>query len=313
MHDVFFLRFVDPGRGCNFVQQAALGAGKNGLARTISISMSTSSRILPGKRASVNMAANQTPAPRSPKASTRADYPVHGIDFDFSFAFQPIVDAITREIVSFEALVRGPHGESSTEVFARVPRGDWYLFDEACRLKAIHLAKRLNLNTRLNLNLFPNSNHRRGVSIRATLQASIQEGFPVERLVFEISESERQRRCARVRSLFRGYKEWGFQTAIDDFGSGFSGMQMLAEFQPNYIKLDRNLITGIHLNHVKQVLVRGVTSICHQLAIEPIAEGVEKAEEYNWLRKLGIHLFQGYYFGRPMFEALPEVQLGLFL
>src|SRR5512141_1637625 len=99
-----------------------------------------------------------------------------GVDFGFSFAFQPIVNALTREVVSFEALVRGPSGESSAEVFARVPRESLYRFDQACRVKAIHVAKRLNLQTRLNINLFPNAMHLTGMHIRATLQASFQEG-----------------------------------------------------------------------------------------------------------------------------------------
>jgi EAL domain-containing protein (putative c-di-GMP-specific phosphodiesterase class I) len=107
-----------------------------------------------------------------------------GVDFAFSFAFQPIVDAGTRQIVSFEALVRGPRGESSAEVFARVPRENLQRFDQACRLKAIHMAIGLRLETRLNLNLFPNSIPGTGRSVRATLEASLTQGFPAHKLVF---------------------------------------------------------------------------------------------------------------------------------
>ena len=83
-----------------------------------------------------------------------------GVDFEFSFAFQPIVDAVHQEIISFEALVRGPHGESSSEVFALVPPQSLQCFDQACRRKAIGLAARLNLKAGLNLNLVPNSSQR---------------------------------------------------------------------------------------------------------------------------------------------------------
>jgi EAL domain-containing protein (putative c-di-GMP-specific phosphodiesterase class I) len=234
------------------------------------------------------------------------------VNFDFSFAFQPIVDADTRAVIAFEALVRGPHGEPSSEVFARVPREDLYRFDQACRLKAIRLARRLNLQTRLNLNLFPNSVQRTGRNIRATLQASRDQGFPVERLVFEVSEAELVQHYAGIEGVFQSYQDSGFQTAIDDFGTGYSGLRMLAEYQPNYIKLDRNLIADIHENYVKQSIVRGIRGICRRLSIETIAEGVEKAQEYHWLRRAGIHLFQGYYFARPAFEALSEVRPALF-
>ena len=235
-----------------------------------------------------------------------------GVDFEFSFAFQPIVNATTREVISFEALVRGPGGEPSAEVFAKVPRENLYRFDQACRVKAIHVAKRLNLQTRLNINLFPNAIHLTGMNIRATLQASFQEGFPVENLIFEVSEAERLIHYSRVVEIFKSYEDFGFQTAIDDFGTGYSGLRMLAEYQPNYIKLDRNIIADIHLNYVKQTIVKGIGSICRQLCIEMIAEGVEKVEEYQWLREAGINIFQGYYFARPAFEALSDVQTRLF-
>jgi EAL domain-containing protein (putative c-di-GMP-specific phosphodiesterase class I) len=235
-----------------------------------------------------------------------------GVNFYFTFAFQPIVNAKTREIISFEALVRGPAGELSADVFARVPRENLYRFDQACRSKAIHLAKRLNIRTRLNINLFPNAIHRTGLNIRATLQASMKEGFPIENIVFEISEAEKIENYPGIIEVFKSYREFGFQTAIDDFGTGYSGLRMLAEYQPNYIKLDRNLIADIHEDSIKQTIVRGVGVICKQLSIELMAEGVELAEEYQWLREAGINLFQGFYFARPSFEALTDIHPKLF-
>jgi EAL domain-containing protein (putative c-di-GMP-specific phosphodiesterase class I) len=240
------------------------------------------------------------------------DWPAGRVDLEFSFAFQPIVDADARQIVSFEALLRGPRGESSTEVFARVPRPDLYRFDQACRLKAIQMARHLHLETRLNLNLFPDSGSFAGVSVAATLEASLQEGFPPEKLIFEVSEAEWLHEEPRIGTMFSACHERGFQTAIDDFGAGYSGLRMLADYQPNYIKLDRNLISDIHQNRVKQIIVKGIASMCRQLSITAIVEGVERAEEYRWLRKAGVHLFQGYYFARPAFEALCDVRPALF-
>jgi EAL domain-containing protein (putative c-di-GMP-specific phosphodiesterase class I) len=235
-----------------------------------------------------------------------------GVDFYFTFAFQPIVNASTREIISFEALVRGPGGEPSAEVFALVPRENLYRFDQACRLKAIHVAKRLKIDTRLNINLFPNAINRTGLNIRGTLQASLKEGFPVDKIIFEISEAEKLENYPLVIGIFESYKDFGFKTAIDDFGTGYSGLRMLAEYQPNFIKLDRNLIADIHQDFVRQTIVKGIGNICKQLSIEIIAEGVEIEEEYQWLREIGINIFQGFYFARPSFEALIDVQSKLF-
>jgi EAL domain-containing protein (putative c-di-GMP-specific phosphodiesterase class I) len=246
------------------------------------------------------------------RGSRAQPLPGRRVDFEFIFAFQPIVDASTREIFSFEALVRGPQGESASAVFARVARKDLLSFDQACRLKAIWLARRLNLSTSLNLNLFPSPIRRAGTCLEATLDASRQAGFPDGRLVFEISETEQLRHGGQVRGIFEDFPDCGFRTAIDDFGTGFSGLRMLAEYQPDYVKVDRSLVADIHEHSSKQVILRGIGSICRQLSITPIAEGVETAEEYHWLRETGINIFQGYYFARPAFETLAEVRPEVF-
>jgi EAL domain-containing protein (putative c-di-GMP-specific phosphodiesterase class I) len=234
------------------------------------------------------------------------------LGFEFSFAFQPIVDAQAAEVISFEALVRGPHGEPSGDVFARVRCEDLYRFDQACRLKAIRLAAHLNLSTALNLNFFPNSVRRSSEYLRATLEASKEAGFPVERLVFEVSEIEDLPHAGSVQGMFEDYAAYGFQTAIDDFGAGFSGLRHLSEHRPDFVKLDRSLIAGIHDSRVRQVIVRGITGICRHLSMTLLAEGVETAREYHWLREAGIRLFQGFYFARPVFEDLAEVPPALF-
>ena len=233
-------------------------------------------------------------------------------DFEFSFAFQPIVNARTHQVVSFEALVRGPDGEPSADVFARVPRSSLLRFDQACRLKAIQLASRLHVETQLNINLLPKSIYLTGMNIGTTLLASSQCGFPIENIVFEVSEAGRLTDYRRMVNIFKEHEEFGFKTAIDDFGTGYSGLKLLVEYQPNYIKLDRNLIADIHEDRVKQTIVKAMGYVCRQLSIEMMAEGVEKAEEYRWLHEAGINLFQGYYFARPAFEALSEVSPKLF-
>jgi len=227
--------------------------------------------------------------------------------FNFSFAFQPIVDVRNREIISYEALVRGPHGECSASVFAQVARADILKFDELCRRKAINLASRLKIPNRLNLNLSAASIFEVDLSITATFQASIQNGIPAENIIFELLESENLTERRNLIRYLHLIQEYGFVTAIDDFGAGYSGLKLLVEYQPYYIKLDRNLIGNIHENLVKQRIFSGIQKICNSLSIEIVAEGVETVDEYHWLNEAGISIFQGYYFARPAFEALPEV------
>jgi EAL domain-containing protein (putative c-di-GMP-specific phosphodiesterase class I) len=227
--------------------------------------------------------------------------------FNFSFAFQPIVDIRNREIISYEALVRGPHGEPSASVFAQVNRKDFHRFDELCRCKAINLASRLNIPKRLNLNLSAQSIFEVDLSITATFQASIDSGIPAENIIFELLETESLTEQRNLIKYLRTIQEFGFSTAIDDFGAGYSGLKLLVEYQPNYIKLDRHLIGNIQWDFVKQRIFSGIQKICDSLSIEIVAEGVENAGEYRWLSEAGIRIFQGYYFARPAFEALPDV------
>jgi EAL domain-containing protein (putative c-di-GMP-specific phosphodiesterase class I) len=227
--------------------------------------------------------------------------------FKFSFAFQPIVNIRNREIVSFEALVRGPHGEPSASVFAQVPQNDIFRFDEICRRKAIDLASRLKIPNRLNLNLSAQSIFEVDLSITATFLASIESGIPAENIIFEVLETESLTEQRNLVKYLRTIQEFGFETAIDDFGAGYSGLKLLVEYQPYYIKLDRHLIGNIQWDFVKQRIFLGIQKICESLCIEIVAEGVESAGEYHWLSEAGISIFQGYYFARPAFEALPDV------
>jgi EAL domain-containing protein (putative c-di-GMP-specific phosphodiesterase class I) len=240
----------------------------------------------------------------------RTHHPPHmpgDLGFEFSFAFQPIVDVHSREIVSYEALVRGPRGEPSASVFAQVPKNNFVAFDDICRRKAIHLASRLKIPSRLNLNMTASSIYEVDLSITATFRASIQSGIPVENIIFEVLESESLLDGRNLLKYLQVIQDFGFKTAVDDFGAGHSGLSLIVQYQPNFIKLDRNLISGIHQDHVKQVVFKGIWQICKSLSIDIVAEGVETAGEYHWLQDEGVRLFQGYYFARPAFEALPDV------
>jgi EAL domain-containing protein (putative c-di-GMP-specific phosphodiesterase class I) len=197
-------------------------------------------------------------------------------------------------------------------VFSHVIQENLYGFDQACRIKAIHMASRLKLRTNLNINLLPFGSYQTGMNIRATLRASESFGFPLHNIVFEVTESEMLTDHRRLIDIIKMYQEFGFQTAIDDFGTGYSGLKLLVEYQPSYVKLDRHLIADIHSNEVKQTVVQGIGFICKKLGVGLMAEGVEKFEEYSWLRASGVNFFQGYYFAEPAFEALPEVAAGLY-
>ncbi|GGU77887.1 diguanylate phosphodiesterase [Pseudomonas laurentiana] len=229
------------------------------------------------------------------------------LDFDFSMAFQPIIDIRNHSVFAYEALVRGLDGSGAATILGNVNEENRYAFDQACRVKAVELAAKLQMPCFVSINFLPNAVYKAETCIRATLNAARRFGFPTERLIFEITENEELVDKEHLKSIIREYKLQGFKTAIDDFGAGYSGLNLLAEFQPDIIKLDMSLVRRICTDPVRQAIVKGILGVCQALNINVIAEGVETTAELQQLLALGINLYQGYLFARPEFETLPNV------
>lgn len=227
--------------------------------------------------------------------------------FEISMAFQPIVDAKSRSIFAHEALVRGASGEPAGKVFELVNNRNRYSFDQACRVKAIEWAARLGMESQLSINFMPNAVYEPERCIQTTLEAAHTHSFPTDRIIFEITEGERVDDPAHLDKIIRYYQSQGFLTAIDDFGAGYAGLSLLADFRTDLVKLDMNLVRDIDRNPSRQAVVRATLSACESLGIRPIAEGVETVEEFRTLQEMDVALFQGYLLARPAFEALPEV------
>lgn len=231
-----------------------------------------------------------------------------GLSFEFSMAFQPIVDIHSNTVFAYEALVRGRHGESATGILSQVNESNRYRFDQAIRVKAIELASSLNLSTRLSINFLPNAVYRPDTCIRATLEAAKTYHFPIEQIIFEVTEGEKIEDRAHLSNIIQEYKRQGFKTAIDDFGAGYSGLNLLSEFQPDLIKIDLMLVRNIHQDRVKQAILHGIMTVCKEVGIDIIAEGIETKEELDFFAESGIRYVQGFYFAKPEFEKLPVPQ-----
>ena len=221
------------------------------------------------------------------------------LGFRFSYAYQPIVDTAKRQIFAHEALVRGVNGEPAPSVLAQVTEDNRFRFDQACRVKAIKTAAQLQMQSKLSINFMPNAIYRPELCIRSTLEAARAHNFPIEQIIFETVEGERISDAKWLTEVFREYQRIGFLTAIDDFGAGFAGLNLLADFQPDIIKLDMDLIRGIDQSHSRQAIVRGTVGMCSELGIQVIAEGVETDAELSTLRALGVPWVQGFGLGRP--------------
>ena len=240
----------------------------------------------------------------------------NGEDFPvpFTMAFHPIVDLYAREVWGYEALVRGTDGQGAGAVLAAVTEANRYVFDQACRVKAIELAGQ-NLpaasNARLSINFMPNAVYEPRACIRATLAAATRVQFNPNRLMFEFTENERMVDTDHVANIIAEYRRMGFMTALDDFGAGYAGLGLLARFQPDLIKIDMELLRGIDSSVAKQAIIASIVTLAREMGILVLAEGVETEAELVTLRAAGITLFQGYYFGKPQLEGfdVPQRQL----
>ena len=229
------------------------------------------------------------------------------LGFKFDYAYQPIVDITTRSVFAHEALVRGEQGEGAASVLAQVNDKNRYRFDQACRVKAIKGAHALDMQELLSINFLPNAVYKPEVCIRTTLEAARATGFPLENIIFEVTEGERVEDGVWFAQILREYKRTGFKTAIDDFGAGFAGLKLLADFQPDIIKIDMDLVRHVDSSRPRQAIVRGLMRLCEDMGIQVIAEGIETTAERDFLADQGVRLMQGYLFARPAFRALAEI------
>ncbi|MET3121232.1 EAL domain-containing protein (putative c-di-GMP-specific phosphodiesterase class I) [Oxalobacteraceae bacterium GrIS 2.11] len=226
------------------------------------------------------------------------------LDFEFTFAYQPIINLNSKSIYAHEALVRGLNGESAFSILSKVNDTNRYWFDQACRVEAIRGAAMLGMQELLSINFLPNAVYKPEACIQTTFEAARQYNFPIQQIIFEVTEGEQVMNRPHLVNIFQEYQRFGFKTAIDDFGAGYAGLNLLADFQPDIIKIDMDLVRDIDSRAAKQSIVKGIVSICTELGIKVLAEGVETAAERDFLASLGIQLMQGFLFCKPAFQAI---------
>jgi EAL domain-containing protein (putative c-di-GMP-specific phosphodiesterase class I) len=232
------------------------------------------------------------------------------LDFAFSMAFQPIVDIETNAVFAYEALVRGLDGAPAGEVLARVTEENRYAFDQQCRVRAIEAACAagiLDTDAKLSINFLPNAVYSPLACIQLTLKTAAANAFPTDRLIFEFTENEKMVDPGHVATIVAAYRKMGFGTALDDFGAGHAGLNLLARFQPDIIKLDMELIRGLDAAMPRRMIIDSIVRLCAAMGIAVIAEGIETEGELAALRDLGVRYIQGFLLARPAFEALPRV------
>lgn len=225
----------------------------------------------------------------------------------FSHAFQPIVDIDEKKIVSYEVLLRGKNQDPPATVFNKVNKSGLMDFDQVSREKAITLATSLGLDCCLSFNFTPQQIlFNNGHYIERTIHYATKHKLKTDQLIVEITENEVIQDMQLFRDTLNMLRRSGVTISIDDFGSGHAGLNLLADIQPDQVKIDMHLIRNIGRDGPRQSIVKAINSICLDLGIDVLAEGVETLEEFLFLERLGISLYQGYFIARPEFETLPK-------
>ncbi|MBO9499423.1 MAG: EAL domain-containing protein [Novosphingobium sp.] len=227
--------------------------------------------------------------------------------------YQPVVDARSETVVSFEALLRWKseeHGMVSPMKFIPlaedtrliVPIGDWVL-REACR-EALNWPThvRVGVNVSGEQLLDP-------LFSQKVVEALSATGLSPHRLEIEVTESIFVRDGATARATLEQIMALGCSVALDDFGTGYSSLGYLRKLRFSTIKVDRSFVQGAAKDNAESLaIIRAVVAMAQSLDMSTTAEGVETAEEAALIRELGCTKIQGYYFGRPM-DALDALAL----
>ncbi len=223
--------------------------------------------------------------------------------------FQPIISLRDGSILGHEALSRITCDSDIPSVDALFQAADecgklWEL-ELLCRTKALEAAYKYMsppYDKKLFLNVNPNVMHDPKFRIGFTSEFLEKYCKKPENVVFEITEKNVIRDTEGFISTVEHYKSQSFIIAIDDAGAGYSGLNLISDIKPNYIKLDMKLIRGIDSDSMKQSLVRGMVEMSKGTRCKLIAEGIETFQELDMLVQLGVLYGQGYYIQMPAAE-----------
>ena len=217
--------------------------------------------------------------------------------------FQAIVRVPQQTVIGYEALSRGPEGsylEPANRLFGFSERaglvGELELL---CVERALTSAHGLPLGSTIFVNLSVRGLEFLETQVGGLARVVRQNGWSPREVVLELTERTYSENPTLLRQRVDAMRQEGFRIAIDDMGTGYASLHVLADLRPDYIKLDRLLVHDLAAEPIKRNLVTAITGFAHTAQSLVIAEGVERREDAQALQDLGIYLLQGYLFGMP--------------
>lgn len=216
--------------------------------------------------------------------------------------YQPVLDLVDRKVIGMEALTRVPRGRfPNPEVLFKIAHQNntlWTL-ERICRNRALEGLPRLDDEQKLFLNVEPDSLHDPHLLEQPFSDRLMEAGLRPQQIVLEITERTAIQDFTIVRRMITRCRRQGYRVAMDDVGSGYAGLQAIAEISPDYIKMDMSLVRDIHRHTIKRELVSTIRRFSDSTGITLVAEGVETLDELKSLMNIGVRCAQGFLFSKP--------------
>ncbi len=220
--------------------------------------------------------------------------------------FQPVFRARTLELWGYECLMRGRALDGSLVTPATLL--EWarqehltFMLDRVVRERHLRAAGRLDVPSHCQflVNFLPTAIYRPDFCLATTVRAARDSGLEPRRITFEVVETEQMADHDHLRRILAHYRDKGFQVALDDVGSGYSGLSLMADLNPDLIKIDRELVRKSAESAPHRAICASLVQLGHGQGRTVLAEGVETEAEWKVMEELGVDLLQGYLFGRP--------------
>ncbi len=225
-----------------------------------------------------------------------------------SMAFQPIVDSASSGIFGYEALMRSseeslPHPGAVLSAAERL--GRIHDLGRTVRRLSAEAFTRAPKDATLFVNL-----HTRDLLDAELYEASSPLTRIANRVVLEITERTAMEDVKDIQARVSVLRFLGFRLAVDDLGAGYAGLSSFVALEPDIVKLDMSIVRNVHESPIRQRVVQSMTTLCQEMGMRVVAEGIEVKAERDCVRQFGCDLLQGYLFAKPG-PPFPSVAPGL--
>jgi len=219
-------------------------------------------------------------------------------------AFQPIMRlGPDRTVLGFEALSRGPKGtglERADDLFGSATEHQLLVeLDRLCRRRALLSSGRIPTNAKIFVNTLPATIRDPQFRGRSLIEFLDKAQVSPDRIVIEITEKLVIENYNLFREAMAYFTDLGMSFAVDDVGSGYSGLESIARLKPTFLKIDIALIRDVHVSRVNRAICEAIIALGHGIGAAVIGEGIQAEEEAQALLEMGVDWGQGFHLGRP--------------